>query len=297
MLPASEGPRSGLPIPSFRQPIKTASPLEKESRFSQGRGGRDGREQSPVAPLCSRGGTHGVCGEGSRLERRDKLFLRGTRSEPRGAVAAGPAGSPRAGVQPACGGRPRAPQKDTFAAKGSYTPAGFLFVPSPKCAQGARETRKMHVPGGAPRAASRARRCREGPQKPLPARPVAPRPVPPSLPGSEPRESTAGSARSFLSGRHVHLSAPRPAPPTRARECRGSPRPADPEGSSEARERRVPALGCGLAAGPGAGASSSARLPPSHALAEPRRRTRSPREDKAAAAATVRAGAPGREGC
>lgn len=45
-------------------------------------------------------------------------------------------------MYPDFSGPPRALQKDTCAAKGSYTPAGFLFVSYPECALGAREKGK-----------------------------------------------------------------------------------------------------------------------------------------------------------
>jgi hypothetical protein len=90
----------------------------------------------------------------------------------------------------------------------------------------ARETRKTHVPGGAPRAASRALRWRGGPQKPLPARLVAPT-VCPSLPGNAPRRANSPrskrSRRPGLPFRAPHpFLAPGPVPSPRPR--RGFPR-------------------------------------------------------------------------
>lgn len=132
----------------------------------------------------------------------------------------GPGSTPRSAA-------PRIPQKDTFAAKGSYTPAGILFVPYRECALGARETRKTHVPGGAPRAASRALRWRRPPEAtPHPAaRPTAS----PSLPGDAPRRASSQEAPGAgdparLSGRCVRLRPPGPASSPRPRPARGTPR-------------------------------------------------------------------------
>lgn len=119
---------------------------------------------------------------------------------------------------------PRTPQKDTFAAKGSYTPTGILFVPYRECALGARETRKTHVPGGAPRAASRALRWRRPPE--ATPRPAARPTASPSLPGDAPRRVSSQEAPGArdparLSGSCVRLRPPGPESSSRPEGPRG----------------------------------------------------------------------------
>ena len=135
-------------------------------------------------PSCC--STHGVLDEFRGPLKKVTRISTGTGSKPVLRVVESPVGIPEysSGGYPEFGYRPRTPQKDTFGAKISYTPAGFLFLPSPECALGARETRKKHVPGGALRAASPALRRQGSSQKLLPIRLVDPRPVPPSLPPS-----------------------------------------------------------------------------------------------------------------
>lgn len=133
-------------------------------------------------PSCC--STHGVLDEFRGPLKKVTRISTGTGSKPVLRVVESPVGIPEysSGGYPEFGYRPRTPQKDTFGAKISYTPAGFLFLPSPECALGARETRKKHVPGGALRAASPALRRQGSSQKLLPIRLVDPRSVPPSLP-------------------------------------------------------------------------------------------------------------------
>lgn len=96
-------------------------------------------------------------------------------------------------------GRPARPGRPPRGQRPSRSPAERLvcserllhssrvFIRSlPECAPGARETRKTHVPGGAPRAASRARRWRGGPPEATP-RPAGRPKALPSLPDDAPR--------------------------------------------------------------------------------------------------------------
>lgn len=151
-------------------------------------------------PSCC--GTHGVLGEFRGPRKKATRISTGTGSKPGPAGGGEPSRESRRQLRgyPEFACRPRTPQKDTLAAKISYTPAGFLFIPSPQCALGTRETRKKHIPGGALRASSPAL-GRQGSQLPrscsLP-RLVAPRSVPPSLPGHTLRR--ANSARGGRSG-------------------------------------------------------------------------------------------------
>lgn len=121
-------------------------------------------------PSCC--STHGVLDEFRGPLKKVTRISTGTGSKPVLRVVESPVGIPEysSGGYPEFGYRPRTPQKDTFGAKISYTPAGFLFLPSPECALGARETRKKHVPGGALRAASPALRRQGSSQKLLPIR-------------------------------------------------------------------------------------------------------------------------------
>lgn len=135
--------------------------------------------------------------------------------------------TPRRGY-PASGCRPRTPKKNTFAAKISYTPTGFLFFPTPECAQDARETRKSHIPGCALRVASRALRRRESSPEVNPRPGGRPKACPPSsLPGHAHRRANfpGGSSRTPAgpSGSRIHFLAPRPAPTPRPPSARGVP--------------------------------------------------------------------------
>lgn len=161
-------------------------------------------------PSCC--GTHGVLGEsrGPRKKASD-IFLRDW-PHPEG-------GEPSRGFQNTARGvrrRPRTPQKNTFAAKISYTPAGFVFIPSPECALGARETRKKHVPGGAQKAGSPAL-GRQGspPEATLPGWSTQGLSLPPS-PATHSAElilQEAGAGYpARLAGSGIRFLAPRPAP-------------------------------------------------------------------------------------
>lgn len=107
-------------------------------------------------PSCC--GTHGVLGEFRGPRKKATRISTGTGSKPGPAGGGEPSRESRRQLRgyPEFACRPRTPQKDTLAAKISYTPAGFLFIPSPQCALGTRETRKKHIPGGALRASSPA---------------------------------------------------------------------------------------------------------------------------------------------
>ena len=97
-------------------------------------------------------------------------------------------------MYPDFSGPPRALQKDTCAAKGSYTPAGFLFVSYPECALGAREKGKrtyLAALRGRPRgpAAGEGAPRSHSPPGPLEVSSqvlTSPRPVLPRPPGASP---------------------------------------------------------------------------------------------------------------
>lgn len=154
-------------------------------------------------PSCC--GTHGVLGEFPGPRKKATRISTGTGSKPRPAGGGEPSRDSRTQRRgyPEFSCRPRTPQKDTFAAKISYTPAGFLFIPSPECALGARETRKTHVPGGALRAASPAFGRQGNPSEatPYPAgSPMACPFLPPSLPGHALRRTNSPGGRSGIPG-------------------------------------------------------------------------------------------------
>lgn len=174
--------------------------------------GETAGDKAPSPQRCGRGGTHGLCGEFNNLEKRDKLFLRGTRSEPRGAVAADPAGSPRAGVQPASGGPPEPRRKTRLQRKAlTHQPGFYSFLPrnalwahgkQGKCTYLAALRGRPRGPSaaeGAPRSHSPPGRSPHGPS------------LPPCLPGSEPRRVNCRKREELL------VPAPRPSFSAKAR--------------------------------------------------------------------------------
>lgn len=183
----------------------------------------------------------------------------GLRGERRARFHRGYLQAPRCGWRraregyPEFGCRPSTPQKDTFAAKILHTPPRFLFVPSPEYAPGERETRRSHVPGGAPRAVSRALRGRGSPPEATP-RPASRPKAFPSLPGHAHRRANSPGSRSGalarLSESWIHFLAPRPAPALRPPPARRVPR-GPSSGSGES----------GAAWTQGCGSRCSSRLP------------------------------------
>jgi hypothetical protein len=136
------------------------------------------------------------------------------------------------------------PQKDTLTAKGSFTAAGFLFVPSQECALGAREKQGKRTYLAALRGRPRGPSAGEGaPRSHSPPGWSPPRSVPPS-PATHPAEPTLQEARgagdpACLSGLRIHFWRQGPCHlPVREEGSRG---PGRSGGGAE-----VPAQGCGF---------------------------------------------------
>lgn len=191
------------------------------------------------------------------------------------ATPAGAAGAPWAGVYPRSRALPEPRRKTHLQRKALTEQPGFYLFPTRSARWAQKQGRRTYlaVLRGRPRGAAAG----EGPPQATPRPAGRPR-VRPSLPDEAPRgANSVGNARSFLSGRSVHLPAPRPSPPLRARERRASPWPADSERGSDAEERGFPAWAAVSLQVRARERPSRPGIPPSHVPAELRRRTRSPR--------------------